>query len=78
MKERLTHEQMLEKYPNQYLGINNIKYMNDDGVTIEAADIIYTDKSQDELMLMQINGTDGIICWCTKPNEINLGLAALV
>ena len=35
MAERLTREQMAEKYPNQSIGITNIKYENNDGVTIE-------------------------------------------
>ena len=48
MAERLTREQMAQKYPNTWLGLVNIKYANDDGVTLEAADIIYTDKTEDE------------------------------
>ena len=39
MAERLTQEQMSKKYPNTWLGINNIKYKNDDGVTVESAGI---------------------------------------
>ena len=42
MAERLTREQMAEKYPNQSIGITNIKYENNDGVTIESAEVVYT------------------------------------
>ena len=52
--ERLTREQMAEKYPDQWIEITNIKYMDNDGVTVEAADILYNDKSNEELMLLQI------------------------
>lgn len=39
---RLTREQMAEKYPDQWLGISNIQYKDNDGITIESADVIYT------------------------------------
>ena len=31
--ERLTRKQMAEKYPDQYLGIANMQYENNDGIT---------------------------------------------
>lgn len=78
MAERLTREQMSKKYPNTWLGINNIKYKNDDGVTVESADIVYTDKTEDELLEMQIDGTDGIISWYTNDNGLPLGVAGVL
>lgn len=69
---------MAEKYPNSYLGINNIKYKNDDGVTLESADVIYTDKSSDELLKMQIAGIDGIVRWYTNENSLPLGVAGVL
>lgn len=45
---RLTRQQMAEKYPDRYLGITDIQYENNDGVTIESAEIIDTDKSEEE------------------------------
>lgn len=71
--ERLTREEMSEKYPNTWLGISNVKYKNNDGVTLESADIIYTDKDMDELVEMQIDGT-GIIAWYTNDAGLTLGL----
>ncbi len=78
MAERLTREQMAEKYPNTYLGINNIKYQNDDGVTLEAADVVYTDKTSNELLMMQISGKEGIIRWYTNDNGLPLGVAGVL
>ncbi len=78
MVERLTRKQMSEKYPNTWLGINNIKYKNDDGVTVESADIVYTDKSADELLEMQIDGIDGIIGWYTNDDGLPLGVAGIL
>lgn len=74
--ERLTRKEMAEKYPNTWLGITNVKYVDDDGVTLESADIIYTDKSRRELMSMQIKGT-GIRAWFTNENGMPLGLVGV-
>lgn len=78
MVERLTREQMSKKYPNTWLGINNIKYKNNDGVTVESADIIYTNKTETELLEMQIDGTEGIISWYTNDNGLPLGVAGIL
>ena len=47
MAERLTREQMAEKYPNQWLGIKNVKYKNDDGITLESADVVDIGKTKE-------------------------------
>ncbi len=78
MVERLTRKQMAEKYPNTWLGINNIKYKNDDGITVESADIVYTDKTEDELLEMQIDGIDGIVGWYTNDDGLPLGVAGIL
>lgn len=73
MSERLTREQMAEKYPDQWLGISNIQYKDNDGITIESADVIYTNKTRDELLELQINN-DNIIGWYTTEDNLHLGL----
>lgn len=78
MLVRLTREQMAKQYPNQWLGLRNIKYKNNDGVTLESAEVVYTDKSRDELLLMQIGGTDGIVGWYTTENNLQLGLVGVL
>ena len=78
MAERLTREQMAQKYPNTWLGLVNIKDANDDGVTLEAADIIYTDKTEDELFEMQLDGIEGVISWYTNDNGLPLGVAGVL
>ena len=74
--EHLTREQMAEKYPNTWLGITNIKYVDDDGVTLESADIVFTDMPRKELMLMQVRGTE-ITAWYTNDNGLPLGLVGI-
>ena len=75
--ERLTREQMSEKYPDTWLGITNVKYANDDGVTLESADIVYTDKSRDELARLQVIEGEDIIDWYTNDNGLPLGMAGI-
>lgn len=47
---------MSEKYPNTWLGLRNIKYRNNDGATLESADVVYIDKTASELRLMALQG----------------------
>lgn len=77
MPEHLTREQMAEKYPDQCIGINNIQYQDNDGVTIESADVIYTDKTEEELLTMQVTGSEDIMCWYTSGNQINIGVVEI-
>ena len=69
MAERLTREQMSKKYPNTWLGLKNVKYRNNDGVTLESADVIYTDKTEDDLLIMALQGED-IQPLFTTPDEV--------
>ena len=78
MTERLTREQMETKYPNQWLGIRNVKCRNNDGITIESAEVVYVGKDKDELLEMQIDETDGIIGWYTSENNLQLGLVGVL
>ena len=74
---RLTCEEMATKYPNQWLGLKNPVYMNNDGVTLLSAEIVYTDKTCDELLEMQIDDKDGIIGWYTTDSSLQLGMAEI-
>ena len=78
MAERLTRQQMADKYPNTWLGLTNVKYVNDDGVTLESADVIYTNKSSNELLTIQIAGTNNVIRWYTNENGLPLGVAGIL
>ena len=75
---RLTCKEMAIKYPNQWLGLKNPIYMNNDGITLLSAEIVYTDKTCDELLEMQIDDKDGIIGWYTTDSSLQLGMAEIV
>ena len=78
MAERLTKQELAERYPDQWLGLKNVKYKNDNGVTLESAEVAYTDKTEKELFMMQIKNT-GVIAWyTTADDEITIGLAGVI
>lgn len=56
MPVRLTWEQIQEKYPNQWVGLIDVKYMDDDGISVESAVVKYTDKTKGELTRMVLKG----------------------
>ncbi len=68
MGERLTWEEMQEKYPDMWLGLVDVKYANDDGVTVESAVVKYVDKTKDELGLMAVAGE--VVPQYTTPDSI--------
>ena len=68
MKERLTWEEIGEKYPDQWVGLVDVKYENNDGITIESAVVKYSDKSHDELLLLKIEERDLIHRYTTPDN----------
>lgn len=65
--ERLTWKQMQEKYPDQWLGLTDVKYLDDDGVTIESGVVRYTDKTHSELLEMRLDGEE-IVHHHTNPD----------
>ena len=68
MAERLTREQMAEKYPNQWLEINNIEYNDSSKKEIKSVNVVYTDKTASELGLMALHG-DNIQPYFTTPDD---------
>lgn len=66
--ERLTWKEIEERFPMQWVGLIEVVYKNDDGITIESAIVKYSDKSKSELTMMAINGED-IDPRFTTPNE---------
>ena len=63
---RMTVEEMREKYPNTCIGITDIEY--DDTENVVSADVKYTNKTEEELILMSISHT-GICPYYTSLSE---------
>ena len=49
-----------------------------DLVTLESADVVYTDKTEDELFEIQLDGAEEIISWYTNDNALPLGVAGVL
>lgn len=56
MTERLTWEQIQKKYPNQWVGLVDVRYRNNDGISVEFAVVKYVDKTKSELTRMVLKG----------------------
>lgn len=75
MGERLTWEQIQEKYPDQWVGLTNVTYMDNDGISVESAVVKYTDKTKGELTRMVLRGE--VVSRHTNP-EGHLQLGAII
>lgn len=73
MAERLTWEEIQEKYPDQWVGLVDVKYLEDDGISIESAVVKYLDKTKSELTKMALNG-EIISRYTTPDNVFQLGM----
>lgn len=67
LSERLTWQQIQEKYPSQWVGLNDVKYIDNDGISIESAIVAYKNRSREDLEMLQALGFT--ITWYTNPDE---------
>ncbi len=73
MNERMTWEQIQMKYPDQWVGLVDVRYQNDDGISVESAIVKYTNKKKSELTRLVLKGE--IIARHTNPEGyIQLGM----
>lgn len=56
LSERLTWQQIQEKYPSQWVGLNDVKYIDNDGISIESAIVAYKNRSREDLEMLQALG----------------------
>lgn len=76
MESRMTWEEIQKKFPDQWVGLEEVEYEPDNDVTIRTAIVKYTDKSKDELTLMQVQTHGKILGRYTTPDNIfQLGTA---
>ena len=68
MADRMTWEEIQEKYPDQWVGLVDVKYMDDDGISVESAVVKYTDKSKSDLTRLVLKGE--IISRYTTPDNV--------
>ena len=66
--ERMTWDEIAEKYPMQWVGLADVIYIDSDGISVESAVVKYIDKSKSDLAIMAIRG-EAIIPRFTTPND---------
>lgn len=77
MTERMTWKEIQEKYPDQWVGLIDVNYIEDDGISIESAVIKYLDKSKAELTKLALQGE--IVSRYTTPDHIfQLGMVEVM
>ncbi len=75
--ERLTWEQIQEQYPDQWVGLSDVQYMDNDGVSVESAVVKYADKTKSELTRLVLKGE--IISRHTNPDgHLQFGMAGVL
>lgn len=66
-----------KKYPNQWVGLVDVQYQNDDGISVESAVVKYTDKTKSELTRLVLKGE--IISRHTNPEGyLQLGMVGVL
>ena len=76
MADRMTWEEIQKKYPDQWVGLVDVKYVDDDGISVESAVVKYTDKSKSDLTRLVLKGE--IISRYTTPDNIfQMGMIGL-
>ena len=73
--KRMTWEEIQEIYPDQWVGLVDVKYLNDDGISIESAVVKYTDKPKGELTRMMLHG-EIISRYTTPDHKLPFGMVA--
>ncbi|MFG6366867.1 MAG: hypothetical protein K1W16_00305 [Lachnospiraceae bacterium] len=77
MVKRLTWEQIQEQYPDQWVGLSDVQYMDNDGISVESAIVKYADKTKSELTRLVLKGE--IISRHTNPDgHLQLGMVGVL
>lgn len=76
MTERMTWKEIQEMYPDQWVGLVDVNYLNDDGVSIESAIVKYIDKSKSELTRLALRG-EVVSRYTTPDNIFQLGMVGV-
>lgn len=65
--ERLTWKQIQEKYPDQWIGITDVEYEEDNN---SICSVLYIHKNKDELTEMQVDTQGKILARYTTPDNV--------
>lgn len=73
MSKRMTWKEIQEKYPDQWVGLTEVEYIGNDGVSVASAIVKYTNKTKSELTRLALNG-EIVSRYTTPDNVFQLGV----
>lgn len=77
MNERMTWKQIQSKYPDQWVGLVDVQYQNNDGISVESAIVKYVGKTKSELTRLVLKRE--IIARHTNPEgHLQLGMVGVL
>lgn len=68
MNKRMTWKEIQNKYPDCWVGLTEVEYVNNDGVSIESAVVKYTKRPKSDLTRLALKGE--IVSRYTTPDNI--------
>ncbi len=71
-RKRMTWKEIQKVYPDRWLGLDDVQYINNDGISVESAVVKYDDKSKDELTRLMLKG-DAVAIFTTPDRHLQLG-----
>ena len=69
--EKMTWEEIMEKYPDQWVGLTDVEWSN--ASTVKAAVVKYAGKSKDEMLELQLEGDIQKSEYTTPNNVFSVG-----
>ena len=68
MSNRLTWKEIVERYPDQWVGLVDINWKNE--ANVESAVVKYSDKTADEVLRLQIEEDPDLYSTYTTPDNL--------
>ena len=74
--KRMTWREIQETYPDQWVGLTDVVYVNDDGISIESAVVKYFNMPKGELTRKMLDGEIEAV-YTTPDNKFQLGMVGV-
>ena len=68
MNERLTMDEIIKRYPDQWVGLTAVEW--EDESNVRTAVVLYSDKTADELLRIQIKDPKKLYVTYTTPDNL--------
>lgn len=74
VKERMSWDEITKEYPEQWLGLTDVEWADDDHANIASAVVSYTNKPANELLMMMHNSGQKIVARSTPRHSMYVGM----